>query len=62
MRDLTEKEHEILDSLGSVMGEMNLLPVVHPDDADEAIAHIHALQNIVLARPATEITFSETRI
>ncbi len=54
MRDLTDVEQACLTSLGDAWNLFAALPPAHPSDRDEFVAHLHACQNIVLARPATE--------
>ena len=54
MRDLTDAEQHILDLLATVWMLAGSLPHVHPADAPELVHHIHAAQNIILARPAVE--------
>lgn len=54
MRDLTETEQRCLDSLGESANMFSYLPEVHPADKAEFTQAIHAAQNIILARPATE--------
>lgn len=55
MRDLTKEEHEILDHLGKAYIKFNVLEPAHPYDIGEFVTHIHTAQNIVLARPGTEV-------
>lgn len=43
-----------MDALGHAAMLAFRLPEVHPSDSDEFRHHLHALQNILLARPATE--------
>jgi len=54
MRNITKEEHEILDLLGKVYILFSELYPAHPYDIGEFVTHIHAAQNIVLARPGTE--------
>ena len=54
MRDLTKEEHKVMDLLGHAVIELSKLKPAHPADISEFQVHIHACQNIVLARPGTE--------
>ena len=54
MRELTHEELDLLDFFGTAYVLFQKMEPVHSDDAGDFIRHIHALQNIVLARPATE--------
>ena len=54
MRNLTRKEMDLLNRLGACVTLMQTMKEVHSSDLPEFIAHIHAAQNIVLARPAVE--------
>lgn len=54
MRDLTHDEAEVGEILGEAWNRFALLPVVHPSDRAEFVHHLHALQNIVLSRPAMD--------
>lgn len=54
MRDLTHEEDAVVTQLGDAMTQFAGLPVVHPNDTEEFVHAIHAAQNIILARPATE--------
>lgn len=54
MRDLTPTENQVLGLLGDAWSKFIALPAAHPSDAREMKHAIHAAQNIVLARPATE--------
>lgn len=55
MRDLTEKEQGILNKLGECAEELTSLPPVHQADLLEFTTAIHQAQNIIMARPATEV-------
>lgn len=55
MRDLTADEQNCLNHLGEIANQYKTLPVVHEADLAEFVAAIHAAQNIILARPATEV-------
>lgn len=59
MRDLTSEENRLLDGLGDMVEDFFELDPAHPCDYEEFAFHIHALQNILLARPATEFVNSE---
>lgn len=55
MRDLTQREHRILDYLGKALIEFGVLEEpAHPNDIGDFQTCVVACQNIVLARPATE--------
>ncbi len=54
MRDLTDAEQHVLDLLADAWAGALALPPVHPADNPELVHHIHAAQNIILARPAVE--------
>lgn len=54
LRDLIQEEHDILDNLGLAANKLGRLPASHPSDMEEFMFHIHACQNIILAKPATE--------
>lgn len=54
MRTLTDQEKEALNALGAAATLFFKLPAVHPSDRVEFVHHMHACQNIVLARPAYE--------
>lgn len=54
MRDLTEKELELLEMSRSIANGFADLPQSHPADMEEVVTHLHGIQNIILARPATE--------
>ena len=65
MRDLTEKEHEVLDLLGHAVIKFAELVPVHPSDIGEFQTFVHGCQNIVLARPVFEsmdVNFSGLRV
>ncbi len=59
MRELTGKEMDLLNALGSCVTAHQSLPFVHDSDMPEFIAAIHTAQNIVLARPAVEFVKRE---
>lgn len=50
--NLTEAEREVLGLMADFWNALCRLPEEHPDDLLEARVHFHAIQNIVLARPA----------
>jgi hypothetical protein len=54
MRDLTVAENRVIDLLAEAWNEHQRLAEVHVSDSPEFCAAIHAAQNIVFARPATE--------
>jgi hypothetical protein len=47
---MTTDEIEILNATRDVWNKFIELPVLHPSDQGEFCQHIHALQNIILAR------------
>jgi hypothetical protein len=50
---MTDDEQEVLRALIGAWNKFVLhLPVEHPDDTDEFRHHIHALQMMIMARPA----------
>lgn len=55
MRGLTAAEHEALQATGDAANLFAALPVVHPEDLSEYVRACHIIQNIILARPATEV-------
>lgn len=54
MRDLTEREREVIDLLAQAWNRHQELEEIHGSDSPEFAAAIHAAQNIVLARPGAE--------
>lgn len=54
MRDLTREERRIVERLGDTAALHTALPQVHESDIPDFIHHVHALQNIVMARPVVE--------
>lgn len=51
---MTEQEQKVLDlsaSLWNSFIKLNEQDFVHPDEVNEFRFHIHALQNMILARP-----------
>ena len=54
-RDLNEAEIKVLNMLGECFNEYRALVVLHPCDLNEFMQAIHVAQNIILARPNTEI-------
>ena len=54
-RALTDEEKEILDITAELYNKMCRLPKLHSADNTEAAVHIHAIQNIVLARPTERV-------
>jgi hypothetical protein len=54
MRELTDDEHAAIAALAAAWNAFLTLPSLHPDDTDEFRHGVHALQNIVLSRPALE--------
>lgn len=59
MRDLTADEQRVADLLGEAFNLHERLPEIHEADRPEFMTAIHAAQNIVLARPATEQQLSQ---
>jgi hypothetical protein len=51
MQELTEQEQKVLDLSAEFWNAFCELPKEHPHDIPEALIHIHALQNMILARP-----------
>jgi hypothetical protein len=47
---MTEEEKLLMDLTGDVFNRFLALPELHPSDAPEFAVHIHALQNMILAR------------
>ncbi len=47
---MTEQEIKVLDRTKETWAEFLALPEEHPDDQNEFRLHIHALQNMILAR------------
>jgi hypothetical protein len=47
---MTEKEVKIMQDLGECWNQFLSLPEKHPSDKQDFMFHIHALQNIILAR------------
>ena len=47
---MTPQEIKVLDRTKEAWAEFLSLPEEHPDDQNEFRFHIHALQNIILAR------------
>lgn len=47
-----DREKNLYNLLGVVANKFSELDVLHEADVSEAVFHIHALQNIVLARTA----------
>lgn len=61
MRDLDAGEEKVLKLLGKAANRHGRLVAVHPSDQEEFTRAIHAAQNIILARPATEEQQSRLR-
>jgi len=57
MRDLTESELNLLELARKIVNGFAELPESHPADMEEIVGFIHGIQNIILARPATESVF-----
>lgn len=49
---MTPEEREILHDAGELWNKFILLPPEHPDDQNDVRFHVHAIQNIILARSA----------
>lgn len=49
---LTDQEKELLKLSGKLADKWGELQQVHPSDTRDVIYHIHAIQNILLARSA----------
>lgn len=54
MRNLTESELELVDTLGTAWSQFNRLPNIHPDHPAEFRRAIHTLQDLIMSRPAVE--------
>lgn len=52
MSNLSDAELKVIDHLRQAWNAFTSLPREHPDDIDEFRYSVHALQNIVLSRPA----------
>lgn len=55
MRDLTQKEQEVLEHLVKAWNAFVDLPIQHGDDTTEFRHGIHRLQEKILARPARKM-------
>ena len=49
---LTDKENEVIEATCKLHNLFCALPVFHPSDIREECVHIHAIQNMVMAREA----------
>ena len=49
---MEEQEIKVLNNLADAWNEFLKLKIQHPDDEPEFKYHIHAIQNIVMARKA----------
>ena len=49
---LTPQERDLLDLSADLYNGFAALPEEHPSDAQEFVHHMHALQRIIMARPA----------
>lgn len=47
---MTRDERDLVEEIGEIFNMIVRLPKQHPSDISEAQFHIHALQNIILAR------------
>lgn len=56
---MNDDEKYLVKLLGQCFNRFDELPVIHSADRGEFIHHLHALQNIVLSRPATRQTRAE---
>lgn len=54
MRDLNPLEQTIVDNLGEVWNQFNLLAALNEDDDKDFRYHIHSLQRMIMARPVIE--------
>jgi hypothetical protein len=50
MNQMTEEEKLLMDLTGDIWDRFLALPELHPSDGPEFAVHIHALQNMILAR------------
>jgi hypothetical protein len=57
---LTKDENTAMGLTADLVAAFKKLPVDHPCDLQEFIFHIHAIQNIVLARPAYRLEKKES--
>lgn len=55
MRDLTEEEEKLIHDLGGIWNRFIRLEEFHPSDRMEFMIAIHAAENIIAARPVTEV-------
>lgn len=51
-KTLTDDEVSLLDLTGNVAVRFTALAQVHPADCQDVTFHVHAIQNIILARAA----------
>jgi hypothetical protein len=58
---LTKEEKDLLDKISEAWNDFLKLPTLHADDVIEYRQHVHAIQNIILARPAFLAINSEGR-
>lgn len=52
LRKLHNEEEEVIEKAGAVADAFAALPPIHPSDMNDVVFHVHAIQNIVLARAA----------
>ena len=48
---MTPQENKVLDISADLWNEFVKLPMLHKDDNNEFRFHIHAIQNMIMARP-----------
>jgi len=53
---MTPQEIDVVTKLANSWIAFHKLPVMHPSDRAEFVHHVHALQNIVMARDAVRST------
>jgi len=61
MRELSYEEAEVLQALTVAWNKYISLKKIHPSDEPEFMAAIHAAENIVMSRPATELRFHQSQ-
>ena len=49
---MTQAEHGVIELAAQVAMKFSLLEALHPADIDDVVFHVHAIQNIVMARCA----------
>lgn len=54
LRNLTNKELEVLNLSVDLWNKFCFLPVIHPDEREEMKTMVHHIQNAIMARPVVE--------